>query len=202
MRYSDILLMYAEAMIGGVTGDAPNYTGSKTALEILNLVRQRAGLSAKAQCELADIQEERAKEFAGEHIRKYDLMRWGLLKEKLEKAQADVYDLQNNTGDYAGRPDSVWYHFKRDDSYAQAGAAFVFDKFVGLDLDAVCPAEYSKEDGWVAKSFFTDKEAPYITPVKWYLYKEGTNIDMHQYWPIFDVNVSASNGTLWNDYEY
>jgi len=25
---------------------------------------------------------------------------------------------------------------------------------------------------------------------------------MHQYWPIFDVNIAASNGTLWNDYEY
>ena len=201
LRYTDILLMFAEAAIGSKEGNAPSELYGISAQSCFDKVRNRAGLDSKPLSFKA-IVDERAFEFCGENIRKYDLMRWGILKEKLEKAQADVYDLQNNAGDYAGRPDSVWYHFKRDDSYAQAGAAFVFDKFVGLDKDAVCPAEYSKEDGWVAKSFFTNDDAPYITPVKWYLFKEGTNIDMHQYWPIFDVNVSASNGTLWNDYEY
>ena len=57
--------------------------------------------------------------------------------------------------------------------------------------------------GGDAESAFFDKDDVYfLTADKWYLYKEGTNIDMHQYWPIFDVNVAASNGTLWNDYEY
>ena len=146
--------------------------------------------------------DERAFEFCGENIRKYDLMRWGLLKDKLEAAQAASYDLQNNAGVYAGRPDSVYFHYVRNDAFAQTGAAYVFDRFVGLDVDAVRPAEFNKEDGWVAKSFFDKEEVPFITADKWYLYKEGTNIDMHQYWPIFDVNIAASNGTLWNDYEY
>ncbi len=110
--------------------------------------------------------------------------------------------MQNNVGDFAGRPDSVWLHFTRDDSYSQSGAAYVFDKFVGLDKDAVRPTEFSKENGWVAKAFFTKDDAPIITVNSWYLFKEGTDIDMHQYWPIFDVNVAASNGTLWNDYLY
>lgn len=201
LRYTDILLMFAEAAIGSKEGNAPSNLYGVNAQDCFNKVRARAGLAAKA-LDFNAIVDERAFEFCGENLRKYDLMRWGLLKEKLEKAQADSYDLQNNTGAYAGRPDSVYYHLVRNDAYAQNGAAYVIDKFVGLDLGAVKPAECSKENGWVVKSFFDKDEVPYMTADKWYLFKEGTNIDMHQYWPIFDVNIAASNGTLWNDYEY
>jgi hypothetical protein len=167
----------------------------------MDKVRTRAGLPS-VPVTFDNIVNERAFELCGENIRKYDLMRWGLLKAKLEAAQQAVYDLQNNVGDYEGRPDSVWFHYTRNDQFAQSGAAFVFDKFVGLDKDAVCPAEFSKENGWVAKSFFDKDDVDIINTENWYLYKSGTNIDMHQYWPIFDVNIAASNGTLWNDYEY
>ena len=201
LRYTDVLLMFAEAAIGSKEGNAPSELYGVSAQECFDKVRARAGLSSKALSFNA-IVDERAFEFCGENIRKYDLMRWGLLKDKLEAAQAASYDLQNNAGVYAGRPDSVYFHYVRNDAFAQTGAAYVFDRFVGLDVDAVCPAEFNKEDGWVAKSFFDKEEVPFITADKWYLYKEGTNIDMHQYWPIFDVNIAASNGTLWNDYEY
>ena len=201
LRYTDILLMFAEAAIGSREGNAPSELYGISAQECMDKVRTRAGL-ASVPVTFENIVDERAFEFCGENIRKYDLMRWGLLKEKLEKAQQDTYDLQNNTGAYAGRPDSVWFHYTRNDSYAQSGAGYVFDQFVGIDVDAVRPAEYSKEEGWVAKAFFSKDDAPIITTTKWYLYKEGINIDMHQYWPIFDVNIAASNGSLWNDYEY
>lgn len=201
LRYTDILLMYAEAVIGSRENNGPGEQGGISAQACFDKVRARAGLASKP-LDFNAIVDERAFEFCGENIRKYDLMRWGLLKEKLEAAQAAVYDLQNNTGAYAGRPDSVWFHYKRDNSYSQNGAAYVFDRFVGLDLDAVCPADFSKENGWVAKSFFDKDGVPNITTENWYLYKAGTNIDMHQYWPIFDVNIAASNGTLWNDYLY
>lgn len=201
LRYTDILLMFAEAAIGSKEGNAPSKLYGISAQSCMDKVRARAGL-ASVPVTFDNIVNERAFEFCGENLRKYDLMRWGLLKEKLEKAQADVYDLQNNTGAYAGRPDSVYYHFVRNDAYAQNGAAYVIDQFVGLDLGAVKPAECTKENGWVVKSFFDKESVPSITTENWYLYKPGTNIDMHQYWPIFDVNISASNGTLWNDYEY
>ena len=201
LRYTDILLMFAEAAIGSKEGNAPSDLYGISAQECFDKVRARAGL-ASTPLTFNAIVDERAFEFCGENLRKYDLMRWGLLKEKLEAAQAACFDLQNNTGAYAGRPDTVWFHFTRNDEYAQNGAAYIFDRFVGLDLGATKPAEFDKENGWIAKSFFDKDEVPFITADKWYLYKEGTNIDMHQYWPIFDVNIAASNGTLWNDYEY
>lgn len=201
LRYTDILLMYAEATIGSKEGNGPGEQLGVSAQECMDKVRTRAGLSSVAVT-IDNIIDERAFEFCGENIRKYDLMRWGILKESLEKAQADVYDLQNGTGAYEGRPDTVYFHYVRDDDYAQKGAAYVFDRFVGLDLDATCPADYDKEQGWVAKAFFTKDDVPQITTENWYLYKAGTDIDMHQYWPIFEVNLAASNGTLWNDYLY
>ena len=201
IRYTDVLLMFAEAAIGSKEGNAPTELYGVDPQACFDKVRARAGLSSKA-LDFNAIVDERAFEFCGENIRKYDLMRWGMLKDKLEAAQQAVYDLQNNIGVYAGRPDTVWFHYTRVDDYAQTGAAYVFDKFVGLDVDATKPAEFDKEAGWVAKSFFDKDGVPSITTENWYLYKAGTNIDMHQYWPIFDVNVSASNGTLWNDYEY
>lgn len=201
LRYTDVLLMFAEAAIGSKEGNAPSELYGVSAQACMDKVRARAGLASKPVT-FANIVDERAFEFCGENLRKYDLMRWGLLKEKLEAAQQACYDLQNNTGAYAGRPDSVYFHFTRNDEYSQTGAAYVFDRFVGIDLDATRPAEFDKDNGWVAKSFFDKDDVPYLTTKDWYLYKEGTDIDMHQYWPIFDVNVAASNGTLWNDYEY
>lgn len=201
LRYTDILLMFAEAAIGSREGNAPGNLYGISPQQCLDRVRARAGLASKP-LNFDAIVDERAFEFCGENLRKYDLMRWGLLREKLEKAQADVYDLQKGTGAYAGRPDSVYFHFVRNDAYAQNGAAYIFDRFIGLDLDATRPAEFDKENGWVAKSFFDKEGVPDITTENWYLFKDGTNIDMHQYWPIFDVNIAASNGTLWNDYEY
>jgi len=201
LRYTDVLLMFAEAAIGSREGNAPSELYGISAQACMDKVRKRAGLASKP-VSFENIVDERAFEFCGENLRKYDLMRWGLLSEKLIAAQQACYDLQNKKGAYASRPDSVWFHFTRNDAYAQKGAAFVFDRFVGLDVDAVCPAEFDKENGWVAKSFFDKDDVYFLTADKWYLYKEGTNIDMHQYWPIFDVNVAASNGTLWNDYEY
>ena len=134
-------------------------------------------------------------------------MRWGILKDVLVQTTADLADLQAGTGAYTGRPDSVYFTYKQDNFYAQKGDAYVFDKFIGLDLDATRPAEFNKEEGWVAKSFFVKTEdngkvTKYLDPKTYYLYKNADQIDNHQYWPIFDVNIAASNGSLWNDYAY
>ena len=70
LRYSHILLMKAEALIvknGPGAGDAE-----------INLVRQRAGLTAKIGATLEDLKSERRAEFAGELLGRYeDLCRWG-----------------------------------------------------------------------------------------------------------------------------
>ena len=208
LRYADILLMFAEAAIGSKEGNAPTNLYGISAQKCFDRVRARAGLTTPKPLTFEAIVDERAFEFCGENIRKYDLMRWGILKDVLVQTTADLADLQAGTGAYAGRPDSVYFTYKQDNFYSQKGDAYVFDRFVGLDLGATKPAEFDKANGWVAKSFFvktdekTGKVTKHLDPKNYYLYKNADQIDNHQYWPIFDVNIAASNGSLWNDYAY
>lgn len=73
IRYADVLLMKAEALIWkGQNGDAP-----------LNLVRERAGLDPITNATKADLKNERRVEFVLEHgvYRHLDLVRWGDAKD-------------------------------------------------------------------------------------------------------------------------
>lgn len=87
LRYSDILLMYAEASceVEGVT---------QTAYECVKAVRDRAGIKTKefaAYCgEGTDsfrdlVRNERGRELCFESLRKYDLIRWGIYKEEMNE---------------------------------------------------------------------------------------------------------------------
>jgi hypothetical protein len=69
MRYAEILLMKAEALIWtGQNGD-----------QYINMIRERAGLAPKTNCTQADLKNERRVEFAMEWgvWRHLDLVRWG-----------------------------------------------------------------------------------------------------------------------------
>ena len=70
-RLADVYLMAAEAALRGGTG------AEKTALEYVNLVRERAGASTLASVELSDILDERGRELYSEGVRRTDLIRFG-----------------------------------------------------------------------------------------------------------------------------
>lgn len=74
LRYADVLLIYAEAMVQGATVNDPK--SGYTADQALNEVRQRAGLGA-ASADLQTIWDERRAEFAMEENRFFDLVRTG-----------------------------------------------------------------------------------------------------------------------------
>ena len=68
MRYGDLLLMYAEAIIGSGSGDPA---------VPFNRVRERAGLATLSAVTMDDIKKERRLELAMEGFRFIDLIRWG-----------------------------------------------------------------------------------------------------------------------------
>ncbi len=70
-RLADVYLMAAEAALRGGTG------AEKTALEYVNLVRERAGATALGSVELSDILDERGRELYSEGVRRTDLIRFG-----------------------------------------------------------------------------------------------------------------------------
>lgn len=104
MRYSDVLLMFAEAgyalngsadMINSVAGISPR--------QALEAVRQRAFGADSPQVSSYDsdffeaIINERAWEFGGEGIRKLDLVRWGLLDSKIEDMKKAMLYMMDGT---------------------------------------------------------------------------------------------------------
>lgn len=202
LRYADVLLMFAEAAIGSKEGNAPDLNGiSVNPQQCLDKVRERAGLASKP-LDFEAIVDERAFEFCGENIRKYDLMRWGMLKSKLETTMTRLANLDAGTAEFAGRLDSAYFTYKQDNSFAQQGNAYVLDKVIGFLPGDQKPEEYDKTQGWVRKAIWVKDNKRHLDPNDYYLFKKGVNVDMRHYWPIFEVNVTASRGSLWNDYGY
>ena len=53
-------------------------------------------------------------EFTGEMERKQNLIRWNLLKAKLDEAKVKMAALSARTGEYADVPTTLYYKFKTD----------------------------------------------------------------------------------------
>jgi len=98
IRYADVLLMYAEAVLSGGTA------GSLTPLQAINQVRQRANLTHLLTISLNDIKHERILEFALEGHRFYDLLRWGELSTRFAQLQQSDSNFKKfiSTNDFSG----------------------------------------------------------------------------------------------------
>ncbi|GHV28262.1 starch-binding protein [Bacteroidia bacterium] len=119
MRYADVLLMAAEAI--------NELEGPGAAASYLQEVVERAypNNPDKASAYLATatanketffhaIVDQRALEFAGEMLRKADLIRWNLLGAKLHESQDKLVALHDRTGDYANLPTTIYWNIKAD----------------------------------------------------------------------------------------
>jgi len=104
LRFSDVLLMYAEAEneLNGPSADAQM---------AIDLVRNRAGLAnlsmekpyavASKESFFEELTDERMRELCFEGHRKLDLIRWGLLEEKLQVLyESIIYHAQYKTADF------------------------------------------------------------------------------------------------------
>lgn len=205
IRYADVLLMYAEAALGSVEGNAPSNADLTKAQACFDKIRTRAGLATKPLT-MADLVKERAFEFCGENIRKYDLERWGYLTDYLKNTKARIANLDAHTGEFAATQDTIYFKYKQFDSYLASGAtamhAYVLDSVYGLAVGETGePATYSKANGWVKKNFFEGETSGRYLP-SYLLYSNDANLEREHYWPIFNVNISSSDGNLWNDYGY
>lgn len=201
MRYSDVILMYAEAEneLNGPTSEAQN---------ALRRVRQRAFDSAdwseKVDQYIANVStskdaffealvDERAWEFGGEMIRKYELIRWGIysdkMRETVETLKKLADDAYNGTTQY---PDYMYW--KVDES----------GEFVILNPDTKIVA--APDETWNRVPFLLDMHSDQTT------YKEWVTRDWENYidngpapgvaryiFPIPTIAIENSQGTLKND---
>lgn len=104
LRYSDVLLMYAEAL------NELNNAPTADAIDAFKQVRMRAFKNDEAKIGTIPsdyegfknaIIQERKLELSHESLRKTDLTRWGILYEQLTAEKEKLYQLANREGKYA-----------------------------------------------------------------------------------------------------
>ena len=195
MRYADILLMAAE--VENELGNLP------LAKNYLKQIRQRAYAGdedaaetyvnsiANKQDMFDAIVEERALEFCGEFLRKGDLIRWNLLKTKLDEAIAEMKDLRGLTGNYGTLSGDVYYTVDEED---EGRLSLVFFKD-GADA----PSGYTLEAGYVNK-YDDAKSTGFYTERINGLYTRDP--EQYMFWPMFNDTMSNSQGLIKNDYGY
>ena len=110
LRYSDVLLMAAEAenALHGPTDDAYGY---------LNEVRTRAGATAiddlNKETFLQMIKDERGRELCFEYTRRFDLIRWGDYVDCMN----ELYIPARSGGEWNQGPTNVYTYFNISDTY-------------------------------------------------------------------------------------
>lgn len=218
IRYTDCILMAAEASLGGIQGAIPANANKVDATALVNRVRTRAGINTVSSVDMNTIMNERKLEFTGEYVRKFDLMRWGLVKDSIVRAHQRITQMNLHEGNYATLPDTIYYKYKKltdaeavtyryDDAVE---AVYVIDQIYGLvPGETGKPATYDTDTTWVKTNFYANKDGRYLNvefdeakPNSYILYPNShpEKLNSRQYWPIFSVNLNGDN--LWNDYGY
>ncbi|WP_211229752.1 RagB/SusD family nutrient uptake outer membrane protein [Olivibacter sitiensis] len=132
IRYSDILLLFAEA------DNELNGGPSAQAIEAYDEVRARAFGVERSDLSPAPsdytgffnaINRERMLEFADEGIRKYDLIRWNLLGSMIDETRNKLRQFMNREGQYSNVPQYVYYR-----PTAFQNASSTDDEVASLDL--------------------------------------------------------------------
>lgn len=146
MRYSDVLLMFAEAQNELYGADVNNDIAGMTARNALEKVRARAFGEGHPSVTKYDsdffeaIVNERAWEFGGEALRKYDLLRWGTLSEKIEIQKQALCKLLDGKGtvqifdrsyDVTTLPNKIFYKLESNGMYIDRSSINYYDR---LDL--------------------------------------------------------------------
>ncbi|MBR2224492.1 MAG: RagB/SusD family nutrient uptake outer membrane protein [Bacteroidales bacterium] len=198
LRYADILLMAAE-----IANEQDDLAKAKS---YLLPVRERAFKGHEDQAEtyverisskdamFDAIVDERAFEFCGEMTRKFDLIRWGILKEKLDQAIAEMKDLRDLKGRFAGVN-----MLGGDVYYRLDGNKLVIYGFNG---EAVKPA-----GAWEKKSEYFTKvvDSKGADTGLYDALVEGIydrDPEQYMFWPIYFDTMTNSQGMIQNDYGY
>lgn len=194
MRLADIYLMAAEAV--------NELDGPAAAAQYMRPVLARVLPAAKVNALMAQytasktaffngIVDQRALEFAGEMLRKADLIRWNLIDQKMQEAKDKLTQMREKTGKFANYPDKVYYKLQDDGET--------------LDIYGLEPGDTDAEggslDGYSNKGWFVSDNEPVMQTD----YIDGLYVQQpstHCLWPIWDVFINSSNGMLNNDGYY
>ncbi|HMR91063.1 MAG TPA: RagB/SusD family nutrient uptake outer membrane protein [Chitinophagaceae bacterium] len=202
MRYADVLLMFAETEneISGPTAQAK---------DALKQVRRRAfapadqaekvdayvdGLSGK-EAFFNAIVDERAWEFGGEAVRKYDLVRWNMLTAKIEEQRVAFKKMLNGEAPYQNLPRFLFYKYESNNEILdKADINFFQDR--GTDN---IPG-YTRIN-WMAGLSASNK-ASYTEQIDLFSSGLTSPVPNRHLYPIHSSILSESQGKLQNSYGF
>jgi len=205
MRLADIYLMAAEAENAlGNTSAAWSYMKPvlDRALPSDKVNALQAKYTASKDAFFNGIVEQRAFEFAGEALRKQDLIRWGIIDQKMAEAKEKLTALANRTGAYAGLPDKVYYFTDPTDNETLITYGLEREQTEdgASDWKKAMKAQYGEDLEINSTSWFFDSSKgvnkitdDYINGL--YVVQPST----HSLWPIWRVFIEGSNNLINND---
>lgn len=188
MRYAEVLLMAAET--------ANELEGPGAAAVYLKELRRRAfrpedhtqkvdnyvNMLSSESAMFNAIVEEHKYEFTGEMERKQALIRWNLLGSKLNEAKQKMFRLKDRMGEYQDVPTVLYFKYNTDNE-----SLIIYGLNRGENTD---PGAGYTSFQWNA---LTDSKINSLFRL---------DPDTRQFWPIWQVFLDGSNGTLVNDYGY
>lgn len=222
MRYADVLLMYAETeneLNGGPTEAAKNalkqvraraFAGTKN--ESKNVSDYVNNLGAKDQFFDALVNE-RAWEFGGEAIRKFDLIRWDMLGKKIKEQQeafeamingktANVFDKK-----YTSLPQNLYYKYSDDKENIAKDSINYYVNNAALDAldDNQLKARGYTKVKWMS-GFSEDNKKSYLERIRLFssgLFKDFNRVCDNRYlYPIHSSVIGDYQGIVTNSYGY
>ena len=204
MRYSDVLLMYAETE--NELHDGPTAEAKKRLAE----VRERAfdpslydekvtkyidSVSTDRETFFNAIVDERAWELGGELVRKYDLIRWNLLGKKIEQVRTDMDIMINHPDDpkYNWVPGTIYWRVMPDGETLEV---------YNPDFRTSKPSVPAGETAYTSNNWFgalsdSNKEKFFTRFAR---FANGYRPEHNNYLlPIANSVITASNGSIEND---
>lgn len=188
LRYSDVLLMYAEA------DNELNNGPSAKAIEVFEQVRKRGfkdnepeiGVTPVTKDEFfTAIINERGWELGGEGIRKYDLIRWNLLGAKLTETKTNLAAMAARQAPYNTLPSTMYF---------KNGATETVNWVTSFYKPNPSPAPSGVSSvSWVQGNLVTSRN--------WGMYAQGFKANHSELFPIPQSAIDA-NPNLKQDYGY
>ena len=213
MRLADVYLMAAEA-VNELDGPGAAWQYMKPildrALPAQKVAALQAQYTASKQAFFNGIVDQRAFEFAGEVLRKPDLIRWGIIDEKMAEAKQKLLRLAELSGEYSDLPEKVYVKLYDKDTLIPENALGFDTPKAGETLviyglnhgDTDDEGKAMKDAGFESKGWFLSNGEPRITDDIINGLYVVDKPSMHCLWPIWTYFIGTSNNMLNNDGNY
>ena len=194
MRLADVYLMAAEA-INELDGPSAAWQYMKPVLDRALPAAKVSALQSKYTASKTaffnGIVDQRAFEFAGEALRKQDLIRWGIIDQKMAETKIKLQHLAKRSDEYSDLPENLYVKYQDD--------GITLDIYGLNHGDTDADGEAMKSEGYSSKSWFTSSSGPRITDDIINGLYVVDKPSLKCVWPIWTVFIGNSNNMLNND---